>query len=31
MNTPVEITLTGSDEDGDELTYAIFSEPEHGM
>jgi len=26
----VEITLEGFDPEGDELTYAIFSEPEHG-
>ncbi|WP_343076514.1 choice-of-anchor L domain-containing protein [Jiangella mangrovi] len=30
VDTPVDITLTGTDEDGDELTYALASEPEHG-
>ncbi|PZF84374.1 choice-of-anchor L domain-containing protein [Jiangella anatolica] len=30
VDTPVEITLTGSDEDGDELTYELASEPANG-
>jgi hypothetical protein len=30
VDTPVDITLTGIDEDGDELTYELASEPEHG-
>ena len=30
QNTPVEITLTGSDADGDGLAYAIFEPPAHG-
>lgn len=30
VDTPVDTTLTGTDEDGDELTYALASEPEHG-
>lgn len=29
-NTAVEITLAGSDGDGDTLTYAIFTNPTHG-
>lgn len=29
-NEPVDFELTGSDEDGDELTFAIFTEPLHG-
>jgi len=29
-NKPIEITLEGIDPEGDELTYAIFSEPKHG-
>jgi hypothetical protein len=30
MNTPVPIMLTGSDPDGDPLTYAIVTPPSHG-
>lgn len=30
QDNPVEITLTGSDVDGDELAYAIFEPPAHG-
>ncbi|SDU75653.1 choice-of-anchor L domain-containing protein [Jiangella alkaliphila] len=30
VDTPVDITLTGTDEDGDELTYELASEPENG-
>ncbi|RIQ16676.1 choice-of-anchor L domain-containing protein, partial [Jiangella rhizosphaerae] len=30
VDTPVEIALTGTDEDGDELGYEVVSEPEHG-
>jgi hypothetical protein len=30
MNEAVDFELTGSDEDGDELTFAIFTEPQHG-
>ena len=30
VDTPVEIALTGADEDGDALTYELASEPEHG-
>ena len=29
-NTPVVITLTGSDVDGDALTYAVVTQPAHG-
>ncbi|TDC50100.1 hypothetical protein E1212_16110 [Jiangella ureilytica] len=30
VDTPVDITLTGTDEDGDELTYELTSEPANG-
>ncbi|TDD69670.1 hypothetical protein E1262_11995 [Jiangella aurantiaca] len=30
VDAPVDITLTGTDEDGDELTYELASPPEHG-
>lgn len=30
LETPVDITLTGSDSDGDPLTYALQSDPAHG-
>ena len=30
MNQPINITLTGSDVDGDSLTYEIVTQPEHG-
>lgn len=30
QNTAVEITLTGSDPDGDELTFAVTQQPSHG-
>ncbi|SED80322.1 choice-of-anchor L domain-containing protein [Jiangella alba] len=30
VDTPVDITLTGTDEDGDELSYELASEPENG-
>jgi hypothetical protein len=30
VNTPAAITLTGSDPDGDTLTYELVSEPNHG-
>ncbi|RIQ16481.1 choice-of-anchor L domain-containing protein, partial [Jiangella rhizosphaerae] len=30
VDTPVEIALTGTDEDGDELGYEVVSDPEHG-
>ena len=30
LNTPKDITLTGSDPDGDALTYKIVKQPEHG-
>lgn len=30
-NTATTITLTGSDADGDQLTYAVASQPVHGM
>ena len=29
-NTPIEITLVGSDTDGDALTYSIVTDPAHG-
>ena len=29
-DTPLTLTLTGSDEDGDALSYAIKAQPEHG-
>ncbi|NLB18829.1 MAG: cadherin-like domain-containing protein [Syntrophomonadaceae bacterium] len=31
VDTPVEIFLTGSDVDGDALTYTITKNPDHGM
>lgn len=30
INTPVEITPTGSDPDGDDLTFTIISQPDNG-
>jgi formylglycine-generating enzyme required for sulfatase activity len=29
-NTPKSITITGSDENGDQLTYSVIASPEHG-
>ncbi|MGB3714659.1 MAG: Ig-like domain-containing protein [Candidatus Promineifilaceae bacterium] len=29
-NAPIDITLTGSDADGDFLTYSVVDEPDHG-
>ncbi|MBN1945461.1 MAG: tandem-95 repeat protein [Bradymonadales bacterium] len=29
-DTPVDILLTGQDEDGDSLTFAVIDQPEHG-
>ncbi len=31
LNTPTNITLTGSDPDGDQLTFSIVSSPSHGV
>jgi hypothetical protein len=30
-STPVAVTLSGSDIDGDEITFSVLSGPEHGM
>ncbi len=31
FNTPIQITLTGSDKDGDRLTFSVNSQPENGQ